>query len=97
MLPRLALGILDDINEFRAAHSLAPVRVSAELTASAAEHSRETASIGYFAHRSADGGPFWKRIDGYYHSTTWSVWSVGENLLWSAPRIGPARALRMWS
>jgi len=95
-MPGLERGLLDDINAFRAVHGLAPVRLSPELTASAAQHSREMAADGYFGHASAGGKAFWKRIRGYYDSTSWAVWSVGENLLWSAPGIGAARALDMW-
>ncbi|HXH97577.1 MAG TPA: CAP domain-containing protein, partial [Gaiellaceae bacterium] len=59
------------------------------------QHSREMGADGYFGHASADGQAFWRRIGAYY-SSAWGVWSVGENLLWSAPPVGASRALRMW-
>lgn len=95
-VPRLQRSLLYDINAFRAEHGLGPVRLSAELTASATQHSREMGADGYFGHASADGEAFWRRIAAYYDSTARGSWSVGENLLWSAPPVDAARALRMW-
>jgi uncharacterized protein YkwD len=95
-VPRFQQTLLRDINVFRAAHRLGPVRLSAQLTASAAQHSREMGLDGYFGHASADGEAFWRRIDGYYGSRAWGFWSVGENLLWSAAPVDPSRALEMW-
>lgn len=88
--------VVADINAFRRAHGLRPLRVSAELAAAAGRHSQEMAADGYFAHSSADGTAFWRRIRRYYGSGSWPVWSVGENLLWSSPGVTPGRALRMW-
>jgi uncharacterized protein YkwD len=51
---------------------------------------------GYFAHDSADGTPFWKRLTGYTHRTATGQWSVGENLLWSSPTVDPSGAVAMW-
>src|SRR5947209_6854702 len=78
-LSSLEHGVLSDINAFRAAHRLAPLRLSAALTSAAREHSEQMAVQGYFAHESADGSAFWKRIQRFYPSGS-GYWSVGENL-----------------
>jgi uncharacterized protein YkwD len=92
----LESGVLTDINALRQSYGLAPLRLSAELTAAARQHSASMAAMGYFGHDSADGSPFWKRLRRYYGSTRYGYWSVGENLLWSAPDVDPAGALQMW-
>ena len=96
VLTSLEHGVLDDINAFRRQHHLAPLRVSAELASAADQHSREMASDGYFGHSSPNGGAFWKRIESFYGAGAWSLWSVGENLLWSSPTVSPGEALQMW-
>ena len=93
-LSQLESSVLDDINAFRAEHGLARLRLNVELTTAARAHSQQMAQKGYFAHESADGSVFWKRMRGYYASA--HSWSVGENLLWSSPGIDGARALKMW-
>jgi uncharacterized protein YkwD len=95
-LSPLERGVLADINAFRASHHLATLRLSTQLTAAALAHTQEMASDGYFAHESADGSAFWKRIRGFYESTPWSYWSVGENLLWSSPDVDASGALQLW-
>jgi uncharacterized protein YkwD len=95
-LSPLESGVLVDINAFRRAHGLAQLRLSTNLTAAARQHSQEMAQDGYFAHDSANGAAFWKRIQQFYSSGIWSYWSVGENLLWSSPGVTPAKALQMW-
>ncbi len=92
----LEQGVLADINAFRAQHKLAPLSLSAPLTTSAREHSQEMAAQGYFAHESADGSAFWKRIQRVYPAGPLRYWSVGENLLWSSPDIDAQRALQLW-
>jgi uncharacterized protein YkwD len=92
----LARQVLTEMNATRRAHGLAPLRSSAALNAAAADHSREMARNGYFSHDSADGSPFWKRVQRYYPSGSGRGWSVGENLLWSSPSIGAAGAIRAW-
>jgi uncharacterized protein YkwD len=89
-------NVLADINAFRIRHHLAPLRMNLELTRAADQHSEEMARLGYFAHSSADGAAFWRRIQSYYGSADWSLWSVGENLLWSSPSVSARRALQMW-
>jgi uncharacterized protein YkwD len=95
-LSPLESGVLVDINTFRRAHNLEPLRLNAKLSAAAREHTQEMAQDGYFAHESVDGGAFWKRIQAFYASGPWGYWSVGENLLWSSPDVTPQGALQMW-
>jgi uncharacterized protein YkwD len=84
------------INLFRRAYHLPTLRVSAPLNASAQQHSEEMGADGYFDHSSADGTPFWKRIQSFYPVTGSGYWTVGENLLFATPSISAADALKMW-
>ena len=95
-LSGLEQGVLVDINAFRSAHHLVPLRLSSALTQAARQHSQQMASDGYFAHESADGSAFWKRIQRFYTSSPFRYWSVGENLLWSSPDVDPQGALKLW-
>ena len=99
--PRAALtslesGVLQQLNAIRVQHHLVPLKLNADLTESAAAHTREMEQDGYFAHESADGTAFWKRIQHWYAQGAYRYWSVGENLLWSAPDIGAPGALQLW-
>jgi uncharacterized protein YkwD len=51
---------------------------------------------GYFAHESAGGEAFWKRVRRYYKQGKYRYWSVGENLLWSSPGVDASGAIQMW-
>jgi uncharacterized protein YkwD len=93
-LSQLESSVLVDINAFRAQHGLAKLRLNTQLTVAARAHSQQMAQKGYFAHESADGSAFWKRLRSFYLSA--HSWSVGENLLWSSPDIDGARALKLW-
>ena len=95
-LTSLEAGVLVRLNEIRAQHRLVPLRLSARLTEAATEHSEQMAVDGFFDHASADGTAFWKRISHWYAPGGRGIWSVGENLLWSSPRVGPGAALRVW-
>ena len=95
-LSSLESGVLTDLNKIRAQHGLQPVTISARLTASSAQHSKEMGADGYFEHSSNDGTAFWKRINRWYGQSGYGYWSVGENLLWSAPDVDPAGALQLW-
>src|SRR4051794_620917 len=95
-LSPLESGVLAQINQVRAQHGLGPLRLSAKLSAAARAHSQQMAADGYFAHESADGSAFWKRVKQYYSSSPWGYWSVGENLLWSSPDVSPPDALKLW-
>jgi uncharacterized protein YkwD len=95
-LSQLESGVLVYINTFRRAHHLTPLHLNANLSAAARAHTEQMAQDGYFAHESADGSAFWKRIEAFYAAGRWAYWSVGENLLWSSPDVTPATALQMW-
>jgi uncharacterized protein YkwD len=95
-LSPLESSVLGDINAFRAQHGLARLSLSHQLTLAAESHSEQMAKDGYFAHESADGSPFWQRVQVFYGSSAWRYWAVGENLLWSSPDVDGKRALDMW-
>lgn len=95
-LTALESGVLVQINTFRRANGLAPVRMNVKLSAAARVQTVAMANGGFFAHESADGSSFWKRIQSFYASSPWRFWSVGENLLWSSPDVSAKRAMQMW-
>jgi len=84
------------INDVRAQHGLAPLRVSVALERAAAAHTREMVSDGYFAHESSDGSPFWKRVQRFYGSSGFRTWWVGENLVWGSPKLSGDDAVEDW-
>ena len=92
----LEKGVLAEINTLRASHQLAPLRLNVRLGAAADAHSLAMARRGFFAHESADGSAFWKRVQRFYSDRGFARWSVGENLLWSSPSLDAADALEMW-
>jgi uncharacterized protein YkwD len=89
-------GVITELNGVRAKHGLAPLRTNGALGAAALGHSNEMIAKGYFAHESADGSEFWKRIRKYYAEPNYGTWTVGENILWSTPGISPKKAVEMW-
>jgi uncharacterized protein YkwD len=95
-LQTLNRQVLDAVNRFRLAHHLHPLRESPGLDSSARQHSLQMGRVGYFAHSSANGTPFWQRIRHYYAARGHSYWSVGENLLWAAPSVSVGHAMSMW-
>jgi uncharacterized protein YkwD len=95
-LATLQTGVLAKLNEIRLQHGLVPLKLNAELSAAATQHTNEMLADGYFAHGSFGGGAFWKRIQHYYPSASFNSWSVGENLLWSGGPVDAATALDLW-
>jgi uncharacterized protein YkwD len=71
--------LLREINHVRATHGLGTLASSTALSRAANGHSTSMARLGFFAHESRNGTPFWQRVKRYYFSTTRS-WTVGENL-----------------
>ena len=92
----LETAVLSQMNVVRARRGLRPLRITISLSQAADQHCRSMARRGYFSHNSANGTPFWRRIQGYYPAAGFRYWSVGENLLWSSPSVDAASALRMW-
>ena len=92
----LEADVLKEINDFRVAHHLRPLRVSGRLAVAARHHSSEMAARGYFSHTSANGSSFDRRIARFYPLHGARYWSVGENLLWSSPSVDAPGALQMW-
>ena len=88
--------VLAAVNSFRVAHGRVPLRESSALDRSARQHSLEMGRVGYFAHSSANGTAFWKRIRRYYPSRGDSYWSVGENLLWRSPNVTAPQGMTLW-
>jgi uncharacterized protein YkwD len=88
--------VLAAVNRFRAAHGLVMLRESAALDRSARQHSAEMGRRGYFAHSSADGTAFWRRIRRFYTAKDYSYWSVGENLVWESPSLSAGGAMKLW-
>jgi uncharacterized protein YkwD len=95
-LSMLEQGVLTNINALRRDHGLAPLRLSASLSAAARQHSAEMAARGYFSHSSLGGSSFDRRIERYYPMGSRRFWAVGENLLWSSPNVDAVSALQMW-
>ena len=88
--------VLAAVNRFRVAHGRTPLRESPALDRSARQHSFEMGRDGYFAHPSANGTAFWRRIQRYYGAGGYGYWSVGENLLWRSPTVSAGRAMSLW-
>ena len=94
-LDDLERSVLVEINALRRKNGVAPLRMNVRLRAAADAHSTAMAKRGFFAHESADGSSFWKRVARYYPRGR-GPWSVGENLLWSSPSVDAAGSVRMW-
>jgi uncharacterized protein YkwD len=90
------LDIVAQVNAVRRSHGLPALRTSRGLRAAAHAHSSAMATRGFFAHTSADGSHFSKRVARYYPRGRYGTWSVGETLLWSSPDVSPSQAIGMW-
>ena len=91
-----ARDLLAGINAERAKRGVPALKSARSLVRAAEFHSREMATHGYFAHRSADGGTFAERIRRFYAPANGGRWRAGENILWGSSSLGAAEALRMW-
>jgi uncharacterized protein YkwD len=92
----LDAGVLVQLNRIRIAHHLVPLTLSRSLSLAANQHSQDMVARGYFEHNSANGTPFWKRIQAYYPEQSFRVWSVGENLFWSSGSVDATAGLKAW-
>ncbi len=77
-------------NGARAAAGIAPLRISASLTAAARAHAQDCATRGYGSHVGSDGADTRSRVlrAGYANPRAW-----GENWAWAR---SPAQAWDMW-
>src|SRR5262249_58494173 len=62
----LEAGVLADLNEYRRENGLPALHLSPALSRAARQHSMEMATRGYFAHNSANGSTFDRRIARFY-------------------------------
>ena len=92
----LEAALVTTINGVRREHGLKPLAGSVRLSKAATQHTREMGIDGYFEHESFDSTPFSKRIARWYPSKNWSLWSVGENLVYSSPSLTARDAVEMW-
>lgn len=88
--------LLREINQVRAQHGLSALQVSNPLNEAADYHSKTMAARGFFAHESADGTSFWKRVERFYPSRGFGYWSAGENLAYGSPSMSADGAVRAW-
>ncbi|MFN0155697.1 MAG: CAP domain-containing protein [Gaiella sp.] len=88
-------SIVKEINRARTARGLRALRISPALSASADAHTDAMLTQGFFAHESADGTPFDKRIRSFYGQGN-KRWAVGENLLMSSEPLDAAAAVQAW-
>lgn len=88
--------LLREINQVRAQNGLGALRSSNALAEAAEFHSKSMASRGFFAHESADGSTFWKRVERFYPSRGFRYWSAGENLAYGSPSMSADGAVRAW-
>ena len=93
----LQSGVLVQLNQIRVAHGLVPLKLSAASLGGRATSIRPRCSVdGYFAHDSADGSAFWKRIERLLPRGRYRTWAVGENLLWNGGGLSATGALDLW-
>ncbi|MFN2471341.1 MAG: CAP domain-containing protein [Gaiellaceae bacterium] len=88
--------LVDALNDVRDRYGLPALRVSERLEAAAELHSRNMGRIGFFAHESADGSPFWKRVERFYGPHSADYWAVGENLIYGSPSLSVEEAVQGW-
>ena len=96
-LELLGGSVLQELNRARAARGLLPLRSARSLAVSARRHSAQMGRRGFFAHESADGTPFWQRIERFYVDDGFRSWEVGENIFWQSPAgLAAISVVRSW-
>jgi uncharacterized protein YkwD len=89
--------VVQEVNRVRAGRGLRPLRETGSLAASARRHSTQMGQRGFFDHNSADGTPFWRRIERFYDDRGFRSWAVGENIFWQSPTaIAAISVVRSW-
>ena len=96
-LKLLGGSVVQELNRVRAVRGLAPLRATPSLAVSARRHSAQMGQRGFFAHESADGTPFWRRVERFYAGRGFRSWEVGENIFWQSPAsIAAVSVVRSW-
>jgi len=93
---QLRTSLLIELNDIRVQHGLGPLEIDRGLDDAATAHSNEMLLDGYFGHLSADGVPFWRRLQRFYPQPRAGNWRVGENLLWIPGTSSAVRVIRLW-
>jgi uncharacterized protein YkwD len=96
--PTLSLEaeLLRSINGFRFQHGRPRLSPSAGLRRAAAAHSTAMARRGFFGHDAGAGDGLVKRLRATYPRRAGRPWFVGENLVWSSPRLDAEQAFATW-
>lgn len=92
----LEAAVVERVNAVRAQRGLRRVEVSAPLRAAAVEKSAAMVRTGYFGHTPPGGTPFWRAIARRYPTAGYRTWTVGQDLLWTAPELDAATIVRRW-
>lgn len=92
-LTKIERQVLDCVNQKRVRHGLTRVRVKTDLMSAARAHSRDMAHRCFFAHTSAAGQTYVRRvIDFGYANLGWARWTVSENIYNARAGTLPATA-----
>lgn len=89
-------ALMFQMNATRRAHGLPPLRRAQGLAAAASAKSHEMARLGYFAHTTPSGTPFWRQVLIHYKRIGSGYWRTGENLAWGVPTTKPATVVKRW-
>jgi uncharacterized protein YkwD len=92
----LEADLLRRINGLRLHHGLSRLKLSRGLQRAAAAHSNAMARRGFFGHEGGAGDDLSTRLRRSYPPEKGRPWSVGENLVWSSPRLDAEEALATW-
>jgi uncharacterized protein YkwD len=95
--PALGGDVVQELNRVRITRGLRALRATRPLANSARRHSQQMGQRGFFDHSSADGTPFWRRIERFYGGRGFRSWAVGENIFWQSPETPAAiEVVRSW-
>jgi uncharacterized protein YkwD len=95
-------GLVERINDIRAAHGLRRLSVAGDLSRAAAKHANSLGSKGYFKHelytpsRTTTWTPYGTWIRWYWPGPGYTSWAAGENLAWGAPDLSSRQAANRW-
>jgi uncharacterized protein YkwD len=95
-------GLVERINDIRAAKGLRRLRIAGDLSRAAEKHANSLGSKGYFKHelytpsRKTTWTPYGTWIRWYWPGPGYTSWAAGENLAWGAPDLSAGQALRRW-